>query len=377
MAMLQSDQEDRSMAIGMPRGAAEANNGTAAPALDLDFDPGLDAARLLEMFEVMLLARAVDERQWVLNRQGKQAFHISCQGHEGSGVGSAAALERGVDVMLPYYRSLAACLMFGMTARDAFLAGLARAEDPSTGGRQMPAHPGPPAAKIFTSGSSVATQIPHAVGAALASRARGERAVAIVYFGDGASSKGDFHEGLNFAAIHKLGVIFVCENNHLAISVPASKQMAVASVADRACGYGMPGVSVDGTDALAVYAAVRQAAARARDGLGPTLVESRVVRLTPHSSDDDDRRYRSDDERAAARRNDPIHRLREQLRARNVLDDATEAAIAARVRATVDDALDYAERAALPEPSTAFDHVYAGRRVPDLKAELRLDKAWR
>jgi 2-oxoisovalerate dehydrogenase E1 component alpha subunit len=364
------------MAIRTRRGTSPSNGRVRdVPACPAHETLGLEPARLLEMYECMVLARTVDERQWILNRQGRQAFHISCQGHEGSGVGSAFALERGRDVMVPYYRSLAACLAFGMTARDAFLAGLAKAEDPSTGGRQMPAHPGPPALKILTSGSAVATQIPHAVGAALASKSRGDGAVAIVYFGEGASSKGDFHEGLNFAAIHKLPAIFVCENNGLAISVPTQKQMAVDSVAARAPGYGMAGTSVDGTDPLAVYAAVREAAERGRAGLGPTLIESRVVRITPHSSDDDDRRYRSDSEREAARRRDPIHRFGDYLREHGLLDADTEAAIGERVRTTVDAALSYAEQAPAPAAETAFDQVVGGRRMPDLKAQLRA--GWR
>src|ERR671933_746713 len=267
---------------------------------------GLAPERLREMYEVMLLARAVDERQWVLNRQGRQAFHISCQGHEGSGVGSAFALDRERDVMVPYYRSLAAVLAFGVTPLDVFLSALAKASDRMTGGRQMPAHYGLASARILTSGSPVATQIPHATGAALASKIRGDGGVSIVYFGDGASSKGDFHEGLNFAAIHKLPAIFVCENNHYAISVPTSKQMAVGSVADRAVGYGMVGESIDGTDPLAVYRAVKEATQRARAGGGPTLIESNVPRLTPHSSDDDDRRYRPESDREEARHHDPL-----------------------------------------------------------------------
>src|SRR5262249_27176007 len=220
---------------------------------------GLSQERLCQMFETMLLARAVDERQWILNRQGRMAFHISCQGHEASGAGSAFALDPARDVMVPYYRSLAAVIAFGITPRDLFLSALARADDPMTGGRQMPAHYGLARARILTSGSPVATQIPHATGAALASKIRGDGGVSIVYFGDGASSKGDFHEGLNFAAIHKLPAIFVCENNHYAISVPTSKQMAVHSVADRAVGYGMFGASIDGTDPLEVFRLVKQA----------------------------------------------------------------------------------------------------------------------
>jgi 2-oxoisovalerate dehydrogenase E1 component alpha subunit len=332
---------------------------------------GLSVDRLREMFEVMLLARALDERQWILNRQGREAFHISCQGHEGSGVGSAFALDRERDVMVPYYRSLAAVLAFGVSPLDIFLSALAKASDPMTGGRQMPAHYGLASARILTSGSPVATQIPHATGAALASKIRGDGGVSIVYFGDGASSKGDFHEGLNFAAIHKLPAIFVCENNQYAISVPTSKQMAVRSVADRAVGYGMFGASVDGTDPLAVYACVRIAADRARAGEGPTLIESNVVRLTPHSSDDDDRRYRPEREREEARHRDPLNVFGRYLREHDLLDDAVESEMRKRVQQTVEAALERAEAAEPPAADSAFDHVYAGTRVPDFRRRLR------
>ncbi len=363
------------MAVHVPDATARRANGVAhhsrAPAPARHAKHGLSRERLLEMYETMLLARAVDERQWILNRQGRQAFHISCQGHEGSGVGSAFALERGKDVMVPYYRSLAAVMAFGMTAREVFLAALAREGDPSSGGRQMPAHYGHPGLKIFTSGSPVATQIPHAVGAALASKSRGDGAVAITYFGDGASSKGDFHEGLNFAAIHKLPVIFVCENNHYAISVPTEKQMAVRSVADRGPGYGMPGVKVDGTDPLAVYAAVKEAADRARAGDGPTLIEANVVRLTPHSSDDDDRRYRPEEDRAEARHHDPLVVFGGYLRANHFLDDRTESALRDKVKQTVDEALAEAEAAPEPAPETAFDNVFRDARMPDFCQALR------
>jgi 2-oxoisovalerate dehydrogenase E1 component alpha subunit len=328
---------------------------------------GLSAERLLQMYETMLLARAVDERQWILNRQGRQAFHISCQGHEASGVGSAFALDPSRDVLVPYYRSLAAVLAYGVTPRDVFLSALAKADDPMTGGRQMPAHYGLASARILTSGSPVATQIPHATGAALASKIRGDGGVSIVYFGDGASSKGDFHEGLNFAAIHKLPAIFLCENNHYAISVPTSKQMAVHSVADRAVGYGMFGESIDGTDPLVVYRAVKEAADRARSGEGPSLIESNVVRLTPHSTDDDDRRNRPEAEREEARHHDPIDVFGEYLREHDLLGAETDSETRARIKATVDAALEEAEAAAVPEPETAFDHVYKGVRMPNFR----------
>jgi 2-oxoisovalerate dehydrogenase E1 component alpha subunit len=332
---------------------------------------GLSAERLCEMFETMLLARVVDERQWILNRQGREAFHISCQGHEGSGVGSAFALDRERDVMVPYYRSLAAVIAFGVTPYELFLSALARADDPMTGGRQMPAHYGLARARILTSGSPVATQIPHATGAALASKIRGDGGVSIVYFGDGASSKGDFHEGLNFAAVHKLPAIFMCENNHYAISVPASKQMAVHSVADRAVGYGMFGESVDGTDPLVVYRSVKLAADRARAGEGPTLIEANVVRLTPHSSDDDDRRYRPEAEREEARQHDPIDVFGGYLRSHGLLEPDAERAMHDRVQHEVETALERAEEAPAPDPQTAFDHVYKDVRMPNFRDSLR------
>jgi 2-oxoisovalerate dehydrogenase E1 component alpha subunit len=342
--------------------AAPAASPVAAPHEAL----GLSVERLRDMFETMLLARAVDERQWILNRQGREAFHISCQGHEASGVGSAFALDRQRDTMVPYYRSLAAVLAFGITPLDAFLSALAKADDPMNGGRQMPAHYGL-APHIITSGSPVATQIPHATGCALASKIRGDGGVSIVYFGDGASSKGDFHEGLNFAAVHKLPAIFVCENNHYAISVPSSKQMAVHSVADRAMGYGVFGASIDGTDPLLVYGAVKTAVERARAGEGPTLIESNVVRLTPHSSDDDDRRYRPEAEREESRHKDPIDVFSRYMREHGLLDGDVEVAMRERIRRTVAEALEQAEAAALPDPATAFDHIYAGVRMPDFR----------
>lgn len=334
--------------------------------LRVDARSGLPPERLRAMYRTMLLARAVDERQWVLNRQGREAFHISCQGHEGSGVGSAFALDPERDVMVPYYRSLAAVLAFGVTPVQAFLSALARGTDPMTGGRQMPAHYGL-APRILTSGSPVATQIPHATGAALASKIRGDGGVSICYFGDGASSKGDFHEGLNFAAIHKIPAIFVCENNHYAISVPTAKQMAVRSVADRAVGYNMFGEAVDGTDPLAVYRAVRDAVTRARRGDGPTLIESNVVRLTPHSSDDDDRRYRPESDREEARHHDPLHVFRDYLLAHDFLTASQDAELRESVRAEVAAALEEAEAAPDPDPATARDHVYADRQVPDFR----------
>jgi 2-oxoisovalerate dehydrogenase E1 component subunit alpha len=246
-----------------------------------------------------------------------------------------------------------------MTARDQMLSFFAKREDPSSAGRQMPGHFGSKRLHILTGGSPVATQLLHAAGIALASRIRKEDAVTIAYFGEGASSEGDCHEAMNFAGIHRLGVIFVCENNGYAISVPQSQQMAIQNVAERAPGYGFPGVVVDGNDVLAVYQATRDAVARARAGEGPTLIEAKTYRFTAHSSDDDDRRYRQAEEVAVWRQKDPIPRYQRYLREVGVLTDPIEAAITERVSAQVDDATEYAEQAPDPTADDLLPHVFA------------------
>lgn len=320
---------------------------------------GLDEGAMRSMFRLMLLARMLDERMWLLNRAGKAPFVISCQGHEAAQVGAAMALTPGKDFTLPYYRGLATVLVMGMTPREIMLAALARAEDPNSGGRQMPAHYSHRKLKIVTQSSPVGTQIAHAAGIGLAEKIRRGDAVAWTSFGEGTTSQGDFHEGINLAAVHKLPVIFQCENNDYAISVPMHMQMAISSVADRAAAYGIAGVKVDGTDVLATYAATRAAVERARAGEGPTLLEAKCIRLTPHSSDDNDRTYRPADELKAMRANDPIVKFREYLRAEGLLDDAQEQALREELKQQVDDATHYAEQAPLPNPSTLLDHVYA------------------
>ncbi len=322
-------------------------------------DPTIDEQTMLDMYRYMLLARALDERMWLLNRSGKAPFVISCQGHEAAQIGAAFALERGKDFTLPYYRGLGTVLVMGMTPREVMLAIFARAADPSSGGRQMPAHYGHRKHKIVTQSSPVGTQIAHAAGIALAEKIKGGDAVAWTSFGEGTSSQGDFHEALNLASIHQLPVIFQCENNDYAISVPMSKQMAVKSVADRGVAYGMPGIKVDGTDVLATYVATREAVARARAGQGPTLLEAHCVRLTPHSSDDNDRTYRPADEIKSLRTHDPIAHFRDYLREQGLLDDALDHQLRAAVKHDVDDATTFAEQAPLPDPATLLKHVYA------------------
>ena len=181
---------------------------------------GLTKQDLGAMYETMVRARKIDERMWKLNRAGKIPFVVSCQGQEAAQVGAAFALEKGTDYILPYYRDVAVVLHFGQTARDLMLSAFAKAEDPNSGGRQMPGHFGSKQHRIVTGSSPVTTQVPHAVGVALAAKLKKEELVTFVSFGEGSSNQGDFHEGANFAGVHKLPVILFCENNKYAISVP-------------------------------------------------------------------------------------------------------------------------------------------------------------
>ncbi len=320
---------------------------------------GLTREDLLRMYSLIAVTRAIDERMWILNRAGKVPFVISGQGHEGAQVGIAYALRQGYDWMVPYYRSVASVLTFGMTPREILLAQFARAVDPSSGGRQMPGHYGAAQHNILSTSSPVATQVLHAVGIAFAAKLRKTDQVTITYLGEGASNQGDFHEGLNFAGIHKLPVIVVVENNGYAISVPASLESAVEDIATRAAGYGMPGVIVDGADVLACYRAGKEAVERARRGDGPTLIEAKVTRMTAHSSDDQHTKYRTAQELEQEKARDPLPRFRQQLRDAGFLDDKEEARIASEAREIVEDATDWAESQPEPDPATATHHVYA------------------
>jgi 2-oxoisovalerate dehydrogenase E1 component alpha subunit len=310
------------------------------------------------MYRTMVTARLVDEAAFRLNRQGKAPFVVPVSGHEGCQVGTAWPLRRGHDVWLPYYRDVAVVLAAGMTPYEIFLGLFAKAEDPSSGGRQMPSHWGSRRLGIISHSSPIATQIPHAAGVAYAAKYRGEDAVVGCWFGEGATSEGAWHEGLNFAGIHRLPVIFVCENNHYAISVAQSKQMAVENVADRAAGYGFPGVVVDGNDVLACYSAMATAVERARAGEGPTLIEAKTYRFFPHTSDDDDRSYRSREEVDEARHHDPIELFATTLREAAVLEDGEADTIASAIKAEVDEQIERAWNAPDPAPETLHRHVF-------------------
>jgi 2-oxoisovalerate dehydrogenase E1 component alpha subunit len=320
---------------------------------------GLTKDQLLDMYYKMFLARTVGQRERMLNRMGKGPFAVTGEGHEAAQVGTAYPLAPGKDWLLTYYRDIGVALTIGMTPTDLLMAHLSRAESVESGGRNMPSHFSHVPLRIVSGSAPVATQFPHAVGIALAAKLRGLDEVAVTYVGDGGTSVGDVHEAMNFAGVQGLPVIFVCENNRYAISVKWNKQSAVEQVSVRAAGYGFPGVTVDGNDVLAVYAAAKEAVDRARRGEGPTFIEAMTYRLVPHTSDDDDRRYRTREEVAEWEAKDPLKRFEAWLGEHDVAGKAEIEALQTRAMQEVDEATRIAEEAPGPEPASALLHVYA------------------
>ncbi|GAB4073511.1 3-methyl-2-oxobutanoate dehydrogenase subunit alpha [Barrientosiimonas marina] len=319
---------------------------------------GLTDEQAVDMYRHMLLARRLDERMWLLNRAGKIPFVISCQGQEASQIGASFAFDRTKDYVLPYYRDLGIVLAFGMTPKELMLSAFAKADDPNSGGRQMPSHFGQKENRIVTQSSPVTTQVPHAVGIALAAKMDDETFASFVTLGEGSTNQGDFHEGLNFAGVHKLPVITMVENNQYAISVPLDKQYASENISARAASYGMPGVTVNGNDPLAVYDEVKKAREQAVNGEGPTLIETLSYRFTAHSSDDDDSQYRESSEVEEAKKNDALISYAAYLKESGAMSDETEQKISTEIDSIVNEATDYAEKADYPEPASAHKYVY-------------------
>jgi 2-oxoisovalerate dehydrogenase E1 component alpha subunit len=316
---------------------------------------GLTDADALDLYYAMLVSRRMSEHALKLAFQGAIDVSIPTDGHEAAQIASMRVL-RPTDPVYLFYRSSPAAYARGMTAREIFLDYFGAADSPSSGGKNLPGHWAKRDLNLMSISGSVATQIPHAVGSALAAKLRGEDTVSVAYFGDGGSSKSDFHEGLNFAAVHQLPVVLFCENNRMAISVPFEKQSAVRSVADRAVGYAVVGISVDGSDPLQVYRVMTEAVDAARAGRGPALIEARVTRLGQHTSQVGD--MRAPREVAAAWRKDPIPRFAHYLRHHDVLTDEIDRELAERAAAEVADAVEFASHAAPPPVERAFQDVY-------------------
>ena len=327
--------------------------GSAARAVHREF--GLSDADALDVYYAMLVTRRLSEAALKLAYQGAIDVAIPSDGHEAAQIASMRAL-RPDDPVYLFYRSVPAAYARGMSAREIFLDYFGRRDAPSSGGKNLAGHWAKRELKLMSISGSVATQIPHAVGSALAARLRGEDSVSVAYFGDGGSSKSDFHEGLNFAAVHQLPVVLFCENNRVAISVPFEKQSPVRSVADRAVGYAVVGISVDGSDPLQVYRVMREAVDAARAGRGPALIEARVTRLGQHTSQVGD--TRGPREMAAAHRHDPIPRFARYLRHHALLDERLESQLVERAEAEVQDAIQYAAHEPPPPVERAMQDVY-------------------
>lgn len=325
---------------------------------------GLSNEQLTAIFKNMLLQRQLDNRGFQLNRQGKIPFALGSEGHEALQAGAAMAFERGKDALVPYYRDLGLAVGIGFTPYEVLLSLFARAED-HNGGRQFPNHYSSKNIGLVSFSSILAAHIPHAVGIAYAFKYRKETGRAVlVTFGDGTTSEGEWHESMNFAAIHKLPIVFLCENNLWAISTPLAKQMAIKDICIKAQGYGMAGESFNGFDPIETYDVVKRALKRARNGGGPSLVEGKCYRFLSHSTDDDDRMYRTREEIALQRRQDPVPRFERILIEMNVMSSQDVDALKKAVLKETNEATDRAESMPYPKPEDLYLQVYEGAWQP-------------
>ena len=331
------------------------------------FELDLSDDELRGMYRHMLGARLLDERLGRLQRQGKTSFVAPSAGHEAAQVGMAHAIQVKRDWLFPYYRDTGLVYALGIPLVEVFGQNMATRADPNRA-RQMPAHPGSKEFRLFTVASPIASHIAPAVGAAISMKIRGTGEVAITSFGDGATSEGDFHAGINFAGAQGAPIVFACENNGYAISVDLKRQTGSDNVALKAHAYGMPGYFVDGMDVLASYYVMREVIQRARDGFGPALVELLVYRYGAHSSADDDSRYRPREEVAAWRERDPLGRMQRFLDGRGLWSEDEDEALREEIRAELSEGVKQAEAAGSPPEEWMFEDVFADM-LPHLAAQ--------
>lgn len=316
----------------------------------------LGPAELVRLYRFMLLTRILDERMLTLQRQGRIGFYGACTGQEAASLGAAAVLEPG-DWVFPALREGTVMLLRGYPLVPYLAQIFGNLGDPMKG-RQMPCHQAARSVHQVSWSSCIGTQLPHAVGVAWAAKHKGDRAVAMAFLGDGATSSADFHVAMNFAGVSRAPVVFVCQNNHWSISLHRASQTASVTLAAKAVAYGMDGARVDGNDVEAVYAAAAEAVARARDGEGPTLIEAETYRMGAHSSSDDPSRYRDENEVAQWAARDPIARLSARLLAANAWDPERDRSLRAELAAEVNAAISAVERLGPPETGTLFEDVY-------------------
>ena len=321
--------------------------------------PSLTKARLLEIYELMLRTRLLDERMLNLQRQGRIGFYVPSTGEEAAQIGCALATGKR-DWTYPSYRVPGLHLALGCSL-ETMIANCFGNEADNCRGRQMPVHYAFGAQRTVSISSPIGTHIVQAAGTAYAQKLRQDKGCTWAYFGDGGTSSNDFHTGLNFAGVWKAPCIFVCTNNQWAISVPLEKQTASESIAIKADAYGMPGVRADGNDVLAVYKVASEAAERALSGGGPTLIELMTYRRGPHSSSDDPTRYRGNQADEWLRR-DPILRFRKHLELQDLWSEEQEKDLSERVKAEINEAVAKVEKLPPPALDTLFTDVYA--KVP-------------
>jgi len=338
-------------------------DGTVDPKLD----PQLKSDALRAIYRAMLRVRLLDERMLSLQRQGRIGFYGLTTGEEAAVIGSAYALQPD-DWIFPALRQGGAALLRGFPLELLIAQCMGNSLDVQKG-RQMPCHYSYKPANFVTWSSCIGTQLPQAVGVAWAAKLKGDPVVAMAYLGDGATSEGDFHVAMNFAGVFRIPVIFLCQNNQWAISVPFSQQTACKNIAVKAEAYGFSGIRVDGNDVLAVYQASREAVEKARSGGGPTLIEAVTYRMGGHSSSDDPSRYRDEAEVKEWQKRDPIERFRRYLERQDLWSPSADAELRKALDAEIGQAIKVAEAAPPPPMESLFEDVYA-KRPWHLQAQL-------
>lgn len=324
-----------------------------------EHEPDLTREQVTELFGTLVRIKTFEARMMNLQRAGRIGFYGGSVGQEATATGSAYALEPQ-DWVFPQYREPGAALVRGISMETLLYQFMSTGKDIGKG-RQMPVHYGDKAVNFVTISSVVASQIPAAAGAAWAMRLRKRREVAIVYFGDGGTSTQDFHVGMNFAGVYKAPLVFWCNNNQYAISIPRERQTAAKTLAQKAMAYGFEGFQVDGQDIISVYAAAKYAADKARSGGGPTLVESLTYRLGPHSSSDDPSRYRTAEEVERWRKRDTVERVTAYLKAKGWWEQGMLEAARRQAEDEVSAAIEAAETAGPPALDTLTEDVFAER----------------
>ncbi|WP_125764990.1 thiamine pyrophosphate-dependent dehydrogenase E1 component subunit alpha [Companilactobacillus hulinensis] len=320
----------------------------------------LSNEELIDAYKMVKEARMLDERLWQLNRIGKSTFNISGQGAEVGQVAMALAFEPKKDYFLPYYRDMAAVMVWGMNSKDILMGSLGKEDDPSSHGRQMPNHYGDKRYNIVSFSSTVTTQLPLATGVGLAMQVDKKDSIVLTATGEGSTAQGDFHEALNFAGVKKLPVVFVVENNGYAISTPNNEEFGVKKLSDRAPGYGIFGKHIDGHDFAETYLAFKEAVQHARNGEGASLIEMVVDRLTAHSSDDDQRVYRSEKEIAEMKKHDCVDIMEKQLVDEKILKESELEDIKNELANKINQATEDAEAMPNPTSDQLMTHIYEG-----------------